>query len=473
MKKLVTLSAVAAALVVASSNSFAAATATPNAAQLSQEIAQLQAQTQQLQRQVRVLRNRQARSNNNSRVNTAKNNKKLRFHGISVTTSPYIGLRSRPDASDQLVNAPSINEDLYLLLQRDQLAIDHGYSYPNAPLLTFSGDILGGLNFGSKSNVTVNAVDVYLEAIASKWALGLVSLSYSNGLNDFTNTDAYHVRNNNLVNNSRIYMSRAFLTIGNLSKFPVYGSFGQMYVPFGVYSSYLISTPVTKSFGRTAAPTAQVGFFKDGFNASAYLFQGFNKMRGSDNTLDRWGMGGSYALDTKVGKQKLGVGYISTVTDSIGLNNAQIFKADTQTGTRIQRSVPAVDIYSKINFNNFGFVGEYIFTTNSFDADDLTDSSANGSRKPSVMDLEAGYKFPMRDWSSNFYLDYQHSTKAAYLGFARDSFAGVLNTSPFKNAVLSAELRHDSPYTVANQAGNSNAMTKTSTIAYLQAALYF
>ena len=50
----------------------------------------------------------------------------------------------------------------------------------------------------------------------------------------------------NPINNSRLFLQRAFFTIGNLDTSPIYFSMGQMFVPFGDYTTYQLSNPVTK-----------------------------------------------------------------------------------------------------------------------------------------------------------------------------------------------------------------------------------
>lgn len=480
MSKLVKLSAVAIALTAVSATGFAA----PTTKQLSAQIARLQAETASLQKEIQGLQaGRHIRSTRHhmrarkrfTGSRTIPANHKLRFHGISVVTSPYIGLRSSPDASDQLINAPSLNEDLYLLIQRDKLAIGHPYAYPHSPILEFSGDILGGASFGNNSNVTVNGVDLYLQAIASKWALGLLTLSYSDGSGDYIS--GQNASNNNLVNNSNIYLSRAFVTLGNLNKAPIYGTFGQMYVPFGTYSNYMVTTPLTKHFGRTDAPAALVGFFKDGLNADLYAFQGFNKMDNSGSANNRWGVSASKVFDTKYGQQKFGAGYISTITDSIGLNDDQVFITNANSSNQLTKSVPAVDLDTKLTFDRLTFLGEYIWTTTNFVNSDLAAGArSSGNQKPRVLDLEADYGFNNFKWSTNFAVDYGHTANAVFLGMPKDSYAGILNTSPFKNTVLSAEVRHDGAYSSAVRATMLNAdnkAVKTSTTVSLQAALYF
>ena len=59
----------------------------------------------------------------------------------------------------------------------------------------------------------------------SSWANGLFVLAY----------DDSAPSTGSCVTNARVYLSRGFLTIGNLDAFPMYFTIGQMYVPFGRY----------------------------------------------------------------------------------------------------------------------------------------------------------------------------------------------------------------------------------------------
>ena len=78
-----------------------------------QQIAQLQAQTQKLQAQLQALRDDQGHQSawKMSQKKKRKHAQKLKapskglgFHGVSVVTSPYLGLRSPFDGSHLLVN---------------------------------------------------------------------------------------------------------------------------------------------------------------------------------------------------------------------------------------------------------------------------------------------------------------------------------------------------------------------------------
>src|SRR5690606_24715043 len=84
-------------------------------------------------------------------------------HGITVTTSPILGLRSVYDAADLLYQYPSMNEDLILLQQRQSLEYflqQVGDSLANRAIIVLSGAIQGQIvtsrNFNGRSNGDVN-----------------------------------------------------------------------------------------------------------------------------------------------------------------------------------------------------------------------------------------------------------------------------------------------------------------------------
>src|SRR3989338_3047938 len=82
------------------------------------------------------------------------------------------------DGQDVIYNAPSINEDLLLLQQKQHMQINH-------PVLQLSGAVIGQMfqtgNFGTKATdgISLNTAELDINAIASPWATGFMALNYS------------------------------------------------------------------------------------------------------------------------------------------------------------------------------------------------------------------------------------------------------------------------------------------------------
>ena len=69
------------------------------------------------------------------------------------------------------------------------------------------------------------------------------------------------------ISNSRVFLDRGFIIIGNFNRSPIYGSLGQMYVPFGRYGSNMISLPLTYFIGKTKARAISVGLAPQKMNS--------------------------------------------------------------------------------------------------------------------------------------------------------------------------------------------------------------
>ena len=129
--------------------------------------------------------------------------------------------------------------------------------YPGEfPLLMLSGKVEGqGIyqtlyHGGHASKFDLSAAEVDVIPVLNRWANGFIGIKYDN-----TPPAVGPV-----VSNSRVFVDRAFLTVGNLSCFPVYATLGQTYVPFGTYSSNFIAAPLTQLMFQTKGRALILGY---------------------------------------------------------------------------------------------------------------------------------------------------------------------------------------------------------------------
>lgn len=406
-------------------------------------------------------------------------------NGLSVTTSPYLGLRSAFDASDLVSNISTMNEDLRLLQQRQTVTkaiIDAGESpsFLDRPLMILSGNITAQASSEKPfQGPTANGLDLTnaefdVLSYVSSWATGLISMGYDNGpfpnvtLNGISTSTAQLVGAGQRVANSRFFLKRGFLTIGDLAKFPFYFTAGQMYAPFGTYTTQLLDSTLPQSIGQTDERTALIGFYKDGLYGSGYIFNGETRSVNSDrtSTLDNGGanLGLKHSFKDDVAIN-IGAGFLGNIADSLGLqltNAPSGFQGFGFSSTTeiIQHPVSATDLHAELDVKKLSLIGEFINSNKSFDPLDL---SYNGSgARPAGLHVEGDYTFKIINWPSVFTLAYGRSWQALGLSLPRNSYIAMVTTSIWKDTIEAIEFRHDQNYSTSDIAGGNNTFAPTS-----------
>ncbi len=387
--------------------------------------------------------------------------------GSTVLSSPILNIHSAYDASDLLVNQSTMNEDLRFLLQRQELERFLGAkaSLPSAtrPRVFLSGKVESQFlyfdPFGGPASTSIELSTVELDVLAeaSPWAYGFMSINFEN--NPLRNPAT--IGSGNPINNSRLFLKRGFLTIGNLDKSPVYFSMGQEYVPFGDYSSYMLSNPVTISEGRINNRAAVLGYYKGGLYLSTYALNGaVNTEEGFDaNHVYEWGVNGGYkyASDSGFFKTNIGSGYTTNIAEAQGYQltglSSQFFQGfgahpDTEI---ITYPVGGFDVHAAVTFGPVSLVSEYITATRNFDEEDLT-FNEHGA-KPSALHTELDYTFELLDQAFALWLAYDHTWQSLALNLPKDSYIAGLSTSIWKNTIEAIEYRHDVNYADGTTSG--------------------
>lgn len=390
-----------------------------------------------------------------------------------VSSGPYLGVPLEYDGSNLIVNSPSINEDVLLLKMRkninERLAALGMQNVEDKSHLLLSGVVEGQASYishgknSSSSDIDLSSaiLDAYMLG-PSKWTSGLIEFAYDNAPGTATGS----LFNNSRTENSRVFVNKAFIILGDLTQSPVYGTIGQMYVPFGQYSTSMVSSPLTKLLARTKARAINIGYQPLGPTApyaAIYAFQG-DSHGSSTSRINNGGINIGYRLHQEKFSEDIGAGVIGNIADSqvmqdTGGQTSAVFGGFGATGTctlangttgscgneKLVHRVPAYDLRAKFSVGSaIDLIAEYIRASTQFHPNDLTYNS-HGAH-PQALHTEAIYSFQAFDRPNSIGVGYDMTKDALALQLPAKRMSLVLNTSIWRSTLESLEFRHDINY---------------------------
>lgn len=370
--------------------------------------------------------------------------------GTPVISSPYLGSRPAFDGSDYIVNISSINRDIRLMQQRRSLERAYtkmGYSQPDRPILAISGAVvpfgsIGRLYFGDTGadwNLGSNELD--LAAILNKNVEAYMALAYN---------AAPPARGGPRVTNSALNLNMGFVNIGDLERSPFYATLGQLYVPFGRYSTSMVSATLPMMLTRIKSRPVILGYKtqKDsGPFAAIYGYRG-------DLTAGNTAVGGAnvgYIANLWDGITEVGASFVSSVGDASGFQTTGATPGTTfggfgsaTNGSENVSKVPAAGVHLSTSFDRYSITAEWVTATTPYP---LADLSFNGhGARPQAFQLEGGVTFESFNRPSSVGISWQWSEQALALNLPRQRANAVYNISIWKDTVESLEYRHDIDY---------------------------
>lgn len=406
--------------------------------------------------------------------------------GTPVVSSPYLGERPAFDGSDYIVNISSINRDIRLMQQRRRLYRAYesmGYPIPEMPIIFLSGAVepVAVLNKNPRrqtGDLTLGSSELDVAAALNENVEAFMSIAYD---------ESPPAVGGPRVNNSSFNLNLGFINIGNLDKSPFYFTAGQLFVPFGRYSSAMASAPLTLLLTRTKSRPFILGYKSQQDTGPFAAVYGFR----SDTTLGKSGVGGvnlgwNFAKGDLSGE--IGGGYISSIDDSAGMQNTGVAPfttfggfASVTNGNEAVRKIPGANAHANISFDRYSLTAEWVGATKAFRPQDL--SFKGRGAKPQAAQLEGGVTFKAFDKPASIGVGYQMSREALALAIPKQRVSGVFNISIWKDTVETIEYRHDYNYKTTDFAngaaptGTVNApivgLGGTSDALLLQIAVYF
>lgn len=370
--------------------------------------------------------------------------------GTPVITSPYTGERPAFDGSDYIVNISSINRDIRLMEQRRRVYRAYeqiGYPIPNIPIIALSGkaepvaDITRPYIGNTSGDLNLGSSELDVAALLNDKVEAFMSIAYD---------DTPPAIGGTRVENSTFFLNQGFVNIGNLDITPYYFTAGQLYVPFGRYSSSMISSPLPLRLTRTKSRPFIFGYKSQTASGPFAAVYGFK----SDTTDGHSGVGGvnaGYAIHNGNINGEIGASYIGSIADSAGMQDTGSSPGTTfggfgspTNGSEAVHKVPGVGVHGTISIDRYNFTAEWVAASEAFSPQDLS-FNGHGAR-PQAGQLEAGVTFMAFNKPASFALGYQWTQQALALNLPQQRLAGVFNISIWKDTVESLEYRHDIDY---------------------------
>jgi hypothetical protein len=260
----------------------------------------------------------------------------------------------------------------------------------------------------------------------------------------------------------------AYLTLANADVSPLFLTAGQVYVPFGVYETNLVSDPLTLDIGEARETALQLGFEQSGFSGSFYVFNGDSRVKGK-NRIEGWGANLSFAQESDDQAWSVGAGYINDLGDSDTLhesiNDNRVSAAELDSSLSIDPTdrTGGWTLNAAARFGPFSLIGEYLSAADDFDPISL-DFKGGGAR-PSAWNIEAGYSFTLLGRESVAAVAYQGTREALALELPKERWLLGWSIEIFDRTSLGLEWARDRDYGVRDGGTGKSADTFTAQLA--------
>lgn len=267
-----------------------------------------------------------------------------------------------------------------------------------------------------------------------------------------------------------INVDEATITIGNTEKYPIYLTAGRMAVPFGNFTTNLVSDPLTLVLAETKETVLQAGFEANGFYGSVYAFNGDANEANTDSTIEQLGANLGYATENNTLSLDVGLSFINSIEDSDSitgtLNDNHVVAGNPVAGhvTLMSDHVVGVGAYGILGYRGFKLIGEYVGAAEDFAFVELPWRVTEGAR-PAAWNGELGYTF---DWSgkeTTLAAAWQGTDEAWVLGLPENRYLAAISVGIFKNTMLSLEWFGDEDYEIGNGGTGNDANSGTAQLA--------
>lgn len=241
-----------------------------------------------------------------------------------------------------------------------------------------------------------------------------------------------------------IDVDEAFIMYDGEEDSPLFARGGMFYVPFGDFSSNMISDPLTLEIGETRDSAVEIGFTQGGFYSSVYVFNGDIDEAGDDSHIDNFGVNVGYGMENDDFSMDIGMCYINNILDSDGLGDAfedEMGEAEEGGNTlELDEYVGGFGAHVVVGVAGFSVIGEYIAAMD--DPEYVLNGVKEKAEAISAWNMEVGYTFELSGKETTVGVAYQGSDDAGDL-IPETRYMGVIGIGVLEGTSVALEYLHD------------------------------
>jgi hypothetical protein len=199
-------------------------------------------------------------------------------------------------------------------------------------------------------------------------------------------------------------------------------------LPFGNFSTNLVSDPITLDAAETYDSAVEFGISNEGFILSAYVFNGDQQ-----SEIENYGIALNYETEGDNYIFNSGLGWINDLSESDSVVDDD--------GTTMTNKASAWTAFAQLNLKSFTLIGEYVAATESLDAYSSND-------EPSFFNLEAAYHFEAMGKPTTIAIGYQGTDEASLYagGLDEERMLAALSMEIMEATSLSFEYANSEDY---------------------------
>lgn len=300
---------------------------------------------------------------------------------------------------------------------------------------SFGEDDYGGDN---SSDIVVSTVEIGLGAEINPMTSAEVVLLYEE---DDTELD----------------VDVATITVGNADVSPGYVTAGRTVVPFGNFTSGMLSDPLTLELAETSETAIILGYDRAGFSTAVYAFNGDSEVADKDDTIAYSGVSFGYITGSESSTLDIGVDFISNIADSDAMQGYledPDEDSSTNDGVDLDSTVAGTAIHIIYGMGPMLFIAEHVSASDDFEAAEL--AFKGDGAQPSASNVEFNYGFDMGNMPAGFAVAYRQTAEALALGLPETAVGATLSMEIYDATSLSFEYLTMEDYGTSDNGSGEN-----------------